>query len=89
MPCSIIDGEEGFGANVLCSACWFDDLPEDKMRKSDKRCKQLGKSVEEIQHDLDEDETDQIDNESNLPETKECKDRQSISLEETKENSDS
>lgn len=27
MPCSITDGEERFGSDVLCSACWFDDIP--------------------------------------------------------------
>lgn len=30
MPCSISEGEEGFGSNVLCSACWFDDLPTEE-----------------------------------------------------------
>lgn len=30
MPCSIIEGEEGFGSNVLCSACWFDDVPNEE-----------------------------------------------------------
>lgn len=91
MPCSITDGEEGFGSDVLCSACWFDDIPTKEETTNSRVENNENQQPEEKNEIFNEEIIQNTDfgNKQNFPETKECEDRQANNLEETKENSDS